>query len=190
MSDPSGITLTQAVAILGRSERTIRRLIQSGQIRAEKVIVSTGQRWLLNSEDVARLVEEVPTPADPTADLNGNQSNTEERPIQVEEVPTPADPTADPGADLPLTVARIEGAMVQQWVGLVADLRTELQELKEATRERDAEAQRREETLLELMQSNHEAEERRATEQTAQLEALREELAELKKPWWKWWWRK
>ncbi len=156
MSDPKGITLTQAVAILGRSERSLRRLIKSGRIRAEKGATPTGPVWLLNPEDVAKMAEELPTPADPSADL-------------------------------PLIVARIEGVMMERWAGLVDDLRTELQEVRKAQVEDREIAQRREETLLEIMQANHEAEERRAKEQAAQLETLRAELAELKKPWWKWW---
>lgn len=70
------------------------------------------------------------------------------------------------------------------------EMRSQLEKVATHLDTLQADTKQREDTLIELMQANHEAAERRSAAQEAQLAELRSELSELKKPWWERWLRR
>ena len=169
------MTVNEAAKHYGVSVRTIRRWCADGRIPAQRI----GKEWEIESlPDIADIADvRMSEPAD-IADTGDVRTEA----LDVIEA----------------RLARIEGVLAGQFMselsGQVSELRTSVSatvsELIQELREEREASRSQQETLLELMQANHEEEERRAAEQTAQLEALRAELAELKKPWWKWWLRR
>ena len=202
------MTVTEAAKQLEVSPRTIRRWCNTGKLTGERVEGKYGDEW--------RVLLEPGQPGQPgqspdtSESAPSDQSESETSPGSTPSPDSPDSPDmAEPSKEsevvsgvvsevsepIPTGDPLLRSMVIWNWMSEVVSGLSELQQtVKDQQDQLQAEqesSRQREETLLEILQANHEAEERRATEQTAQIEALRTELAELKRPpWWAWWRKK
>lgn len=101
MSDK--LTVSQAAAALGVSERTIRRRCASGKLTAELISGESGSEWLIPIESLG---------------------------IQPSLIPA-AEPAAPPAAISPPDLARIESDLAQIKAFLAGQMSARLEELQE-----------------------------------------------------------
>lgn len=151
--------LRQAATQLNRSERTIRRMIQRGELRAERVSGPTGIELRINAQDVEELLEE----RGEVVDSGGHLAKTVGQ--VADTVGSLSDTVGHLSASLQTQgerLARIEGAVAGQWV---TELTAQQQVVGEALKELTEEVKK-------LREENS---------------ALRERLE--RKPWWERWFR-
>ncbi len=107
------LTVSQAAAALGVSERTVQRRCAAGKLRARRVATETGQTWEIEAAELPTGAAKLPTGAD-----TGFESETAQ---SVGTLPTAAD-TAAIAADSAqsLQMARMQGFMAGQMETAIA----------------------------------------------------------------------
>jgi excisionase family DNA binding protein len=195
--------VSQAAAALGRSDKSIRRLIARGDLRAIKQRTRTGQEWRIPVEDVAALGGQVTDTDGQVTDTDGQVTDTDGHQVTDRD----GQEMTVSLAQVETRLARIEGVLAGQWMSELSaevaamsallrtlgetheSLRQELAASREESRKQAEEHQQELTTIQEAAQRREEATQRREEALLSRLEALQEAWS---RPWWKrlWPWDK